>query len=654
MISCDLCRRSFERKFSLDRHKQNIHHLQHIQYHCKECNLSFSRVDNLRRHERSHQAQGLKYCNLCSRGFRSDYILQHKTSCQRKTAKRGVQTVLKVRALPFQGQEGQLAEPAVDQALLRKFETRVGKKGSKPTAGSPRIQLGKADLCLMIRDIIADDDVEALLNCWRRHEFDGLSHSQIDQLFRSYGYISTTMLMHACSLPSPKITRHLLTIPLNIDKKDYNGNTALHRACRGGYLVTVTMLLDAGADHGLQARDGSTPLTLAVRTGNKHCVQALLSAGAEVQQGQGNNVLSGLQLACDLNLPEIVQLLLEASANVNDSAGNSREQWTPLWLALQNGSVHLLELLLKAGARIDQISVKSRKWIYGLVASPSVIPQHEAFLESQDKVKLLSWYTRSAEIEDLHCDESTNHEVKRLTQSVVDLLVSGDAAGVVDLMGSGPCGRPYLQEVERYYRALYHEDILTRSVRQGNLAVAELLLERDYDPSTIDSKGYSSLHYASRENSVAAVKLLLKHGVNVDQVCAGETALCSAVRKKNTSVAMLLLNLGAALDGCDAKLLVDMGGAVNANPPYALETALLHSTSRVVEILLDAGARPELVRESTVILLRQNARGGGCYPVDQARQKLQLLVERGQYNVSAVDGSLQDDNYAWQMVLPDF
>eukprot|EP00439_Symbiodinium_sp_Y106_P069844 s742_g12.t1 len=59
--------------------------------------------------------------------------------------------------------------------------------------------------------------------------------------------------------------------------------------------------------------------------------------------------------AADSNRPEIVQLLLEAGAQVNSADG-----WTALMYASSKGHAHVTQLLLEGGSQMDVVNGEGR------------------------------------------------------------------------------------------------------------------------------------------------------------------------------------------------------------------------------------------------------------------------------------------------------
>ncbi len=108
-------------------------------------------------------------------------------------------------------------------------------------------------------------------------------------------------------------------------------------------------LVKAGANPNHMARDGQTPLNLAVESGSMSAVQELLQAGAQVN-GKGRFV--PLQSALSLGHSGIVRLLLSSGADPNQK-GTSPNSLLPLEAATDLASVPLTRDLVKAGVDLN-------------------------------------------------------------------------------------------------------------------------------------------------------------------------------------------------------------------------------------------------------------------------------------------------------------
>jgi len=148
-----------------------------------------------------------------------------------------------------------------------------------------------------------------------------------------------------------------------------------------------------------------------------------------------------------------------------------------------------------------------------------------------------------------------------------------------------------------------------RAVHVDDAGTVKRLLERGFDPNTVDPKGQVGLYLAFRDESPKTVTALLAHPqTRIDAVnAADETPLMMAA-------------LRGQLDG--ARLLLDRGAAVNRPGWTPLHYAATGPEPRMVELLLERGARVEALSPNRSTPLMMAARYGPEAAVD-------LLLARG-------------------------
>lgn len=92
---------------------------------------------------------------------------------------------------------------------------------------------------------------------------------------------------------------------------------------------------------------------------------------------------------------------------------------------------------------------------------------------------------------------------------------------------------------------------LHNAIQQGQLRVAEFLIEQGLDLATVNRRGFMPLHLAAYEGRKSAVELLLRHGANVMSRMAtrsyknGWTPLHCAADRGHFFAAKVILNQGA-------------------------------------------------------------------------------------------------------------
>src|SRR5256712_10460089 len=150
------------------------------------------------------------------------------------------------------------------------------------------------------------------------------------------------------------------------------GTTPLHLACTNRSAPMVERLLAAGANASAALLSGETVLMTCARAGDAAAVKALLAHGADVNAKEHEHQQTALMWAAAQRHPEVVQLLIEARADIRarsltyaqtvvgeqtQRAGREelnytvlRSGATPLLFTARTGDVESARLLLNAGA----------------------------------------------------------------------------------------------------------------------------------------------------------------------------------------------------------------------------------------------------------------------------------------------------------------
>ncbi|MCG8535326.1 MAG: ankyrin repeat domain-containing protein [Pseudomonadales bacterium] len=100
----------------------------------------------------------------------------------------------------------------------------------------------------------------------------------------------------------------------DLERRSYNGETALMFAARQGKTEFVVDLIDRGAQLDARNNDGNSALWLACYANNKHSLAELIRAGAQLNI-QNDNGATALIYAASAGRYDMVDMLLAAGAN---------------------------------------------------------------------------------------------------------------------------------------------------------------------------------------------------------------------------------------------------------------------------------------------------------------------------------------------------
>uniref|UniRef100_A0A672HZU9 Ankyrin repeat domain 52a n=1 Tax=Salarias fasciatus TaxID=181472 RepID=A0A672HZU9_SALFA len=236
-----------------------------------------------------------------------------------------------------------------------------------------------------------------------------------------------------------------------IDCVDKYGNTPLHVAAKYGHELLISTLMTNGADTARRGIHGMFPLHLAVLYGFSDCCRKLLSSG------QLYSIVSSMSK----------EHVLSAGFDINTPDNFGR---TCLHAAASGGNVECLNLLLSSGTDLNKRDIMGRTPLHYAAANGRY----------QCTVTLVS---AGAEVNEPDQTGCTPLHYSAASQAFIDRHFSGNHQNDED-------------EAKESYFCLEH------------------LLDNGADPSMVNSKGYSAVHYAAYHGNKQNLELLLEMSFN--------------------------------------------------------------------------------------------------------------------------------------------
>lgn len=418
----------------------------------------------------------------------------------------------------------------------------------------------------------------------------------------------------------------LLNLEVDVNVRDYQGNTALHYATRYGHVEVVSLLLHKAADTNLANDDGCSILQNAVCFEHLEIMTLLLSHGANLNATTSNNSLPPklqknewhfkekktlLAFAFELGNVSIISELMLAGADV------TKESHILMYIAIQENNIELVNMLLEREVDVERecidgktpLNVAICRGLYNLV---------KLFIDLGAKVTerlslLYALRNGHLDIAKFLIERGAESSIE-LMKSVSRLVLNRGYSDVAEWLFNRDSEGLVSQEMYIYYLVkaikngnidmvfliigkledidartgdrFYKETALISATKHKLVPVIELLLEKGAEVTVSDTRGNTALFYAiQNDNYLEIFKIFLKWGVSVNELVSTRskhTALHQGARYCRPDLVEYLLLNGADVNVKD----------VNGNTPFHLlfQFCIRCNNLNLIKQFLDRGA----------------------------------------------------------------
>lgn len=308
-------------------------------------------------------------------------------------------------------------------------------------------------------------------------------HLRIVQLLLDKGATTNDVsqaLVSASAAGFKSVAEALLARGADVNRQNYNAETALHHAVYNGHRPIVEMLLQHGANpnvlllnprsgnwNSFNYNQGATPLHLAAYRGDSVVARLLIKAGASVKVTNQEG-LTPLHIAAGRSYTNVCVLLIEAGADLNATMNDGS---TPLASAISNSQAETAALLVSRGADVNRVAVRADKYtpyLLHLAVGRGSPPLLRALLVAKPDL----------EVTDFDGNTPVQYAVANNLWPQAELLLEA---------GANP-NRP-MPKVGT---------LLHQAVAQGQASLVAALLNAKADPNVLNQQGETPLSLALR------------------------------------------------------------------------------------------------------------------------------------------------------------